>query len=327
MILEDVFGSTRNPNAALRKELAERCGMRERSVQIWFQNRRARSRPPGLRRKNNPQQLLFLNSTSTAATHSPTTPTSAISMATPTSAIPTPSSTTSLLFPPPISTLSSHHHTISSFPSSTPTSAYLPSPSASILPLSATSSMGLLTPYSSHPLNPLPVHTTLPTHMTTPSTPIHHLPITSLSCGTWRRTLDPNRRDLLAGANLSSRCLQFVIDCNNTGFRVEIPFDSILHINSIPSPSADELHLSIDLAYPPNFCMQVDAPQSKIWIRCSDFTEGGQGSSILFIGSADPEMPFSTLWRARSKGIIIYLSSRMGFWRVPWLLLHQKGYP
>lgn len=41
-ILEDTFAVNVSPNGKLRKQLAERLKMNERSIQIWFQNRRAK---------------------------------------------------------------------------------------------------------------------------------------------------------------------------------------------------------------------------------------------------------------------------------------------
>lgn len=41
-ILEDTFAANTSPNSKMREYLAERVGMSERSIQIWFQNRRAK---------------------------------------------------------------------------------------------------------------------------------------------------------------------------------------------------------------------------------------------------------------------------------------------
>ncbi|KAL1924943.1 uncharacterized protein VTP21DRAFT_4597 [Calcarisporiella thermophila] len=43
-VLEDVFATNSSPNSKIREMLAERLGMSERSVQIWFQNRRAKNK-------------------------------------------------------------------------------------------------------------------------------------------------------------------------------------------------------------------------------------------------------------------------------------------
>ena len=44
VVLEEVFATTRTPNRNLRTQLAEQLGMDPRRVQIWFQNKRARSK-------------------------------------------------------------------------------------------------------------------------------------------------------------------------------------------------------------------------------------------------------------------------------------------
>lgn len=41
-VLEDTFAVNVSPNSKLRKQLAEQLSMSERSIQIWFQNRRAK---------------------------------------------------------------------------------------------------------------------------------------------------------------------------------------------------------------------------------------------------------------------------------------------
>ncbi|CAO3702669.1 unnamed protein product, partial [Rhizopus stolonifer] len=41
-VLEDTFAGNVSPNSKLRKQLADRLQMSERSIQIWFQNRRAK---------------------------------------------------------------------------------------------------------------------------------------------------------------------------------------------------------------------------------------------------------------------------------------------
>ncbi|PHZ14241.1 Homeodomain-like protein, partial [Rhizopus microsporus ATCC 52813] len=41
-VLEGVFAINISPNSKLRRQLAEQLNMNERSVQIWFQNKRAK---------------------------------------------------------------------------------------------------------------------------------------------------------------------------------------------------------------------------------------------------------------------------------------------
>jgi hypothetical protein len=43
-VLEEVFANNTSPNSKFREALAAKLGMSERSIQIWFQNRRAKSK-------------------------------------------------------------------------------------------------------------------------------------------------------------------------------------------------------------------------------------------------------------------------------------------
>ncbi|RKP25225.1 homeobox domain-containing protein, partial [Syncephalis pseudoplumigaleata] len=44
MVLEKAFSSSPSPSSQMRTMIAHQCRMSERSVQIWFQNRRAKAR-------------------------------------------------------------------------------------------------------------------------------------------------------------------------------------------------------------------------------------------------------------------------------------------
>ncbi|KAJ1557923.1 hypothetical protein HK096_004574, partial [Nowakowskiella sp. JEL0078] len=64
-ILETTFVSNPIPNGTLRRDISNKCGMTERSVQIWFQNRRARARINQRRMKetaSNYQESAFFGS-------------------------------------------------------------------------------------------------------------------------------------------------------------------------------------------------------------------------------------------------------------------------
>ncbi|KAJ3410624.1 hypothetical protein HDV05_003545 [Chytridiales sp. JEL 0842] len=63
--MEQVFAVTHHPDAAKRKQLAQSLGMTERSVQIWFQNKRARLRTSE-RRSNYGGSNMFLEPLNTA---------------------------------------------------------------------------------------------------------------------------------------------------------------------------------------------------------------------------------------------------------------------
>ncbi|KAI8050551.1 homeobox domain-containing protein, partial [Syncephalis plumigaleata] len=44
MVLEKAFTDSPSPSSKMRTMIANQCQMTERSVQIWFQNRRAKAR-------------------------------------------------------------------------------------------------------------------------------------------------------------------------------------------------------------------------------------------------------------------------------------------
>ncbi|RGB35062.1 homeobox domain-containing protein, partial [Rhizophagus diaphanus] len=43
-LLEDTFKTNPSPNSKIREALAEKLNMSERTIQIWFQNRRAKKK-------------------------------------------------------------------------------------------------------------------------------------------------------------------------------------------------------------------------------------------------------------------------------------------
>ncbi|PHZ17923.1 homeobox, partial [Rhizopus microsporus ATCC 52813] len=43
-VLQETFVTNTLPDAAMRAQLAQELGVSERTVQIWFQNRRAKAR-------------------------------------------------------------------------------------------------------------------------------------------------------------------------------------------------------------------------------------------------------------------------------------------
>lgn len=64
-VLEDVFSTHQHPNLLLRNQLAVQLGMTPRSVQIWFQNRRAKAR-----------NMEFTSSSSLSSSNQPASPSS-----------------------------------------------------------------------------------------------------------------------------------------------------------------------------------------------------------------------------------------------------------
>ncbi|TPX56452.1 hypothetical protein PhCBS80983_g04534 [Powellomyces hirtus] len=72
-VLEPIFNTNPNPPKSLRQHLAETVGLSERSVQIWFQNRRAKARSTKHARKLK-ESSRILDSESNSSTSDPRTP-------------------------------------------------------------------------------------------------------------------------------------------------------------------------------------------------------------------------------------------------------------
>jgi hypothetical protein len=61
-VLEEVYSTNPSPNGKLREALAGKLGMSERSIQIWFQNRRAKSKLLQRRRSQFQEEMLRMQS-------------------------------------------------------------------------------------------------------------------------------------------------------------------------------------------------------------------------------------------------------------------------
>ncbi|KAF8207560.1 hypothetical protein K438DRAFT_366316 [Mycena galopus ATCC 62051] len=124
--------------------------------------------------------------------------------------------------------------------------------------------------------------------------PVTFIPCSDLSIGSWRRiATDTSQRDLVAYTCEVKRCLTWFIHNSGFGFKMEIPFDTIVDTEfTNASPGSTGL-ASFVLSRPPIFYLE-NSPEDgspRYWKRCTDWTEGHQASHILrhdLIGSAVP---------------------------------------
>ncbi|KAJ6494639.1 hypothetical protein C8R47DRAFT_1213331 [Mycena vitilis] len=124
--------------------------------------------------------------------------------------------------------------------------------------------------------------------------PVTFIPCSDLSIGSWRRiATDTSQRDLVAYTCEAKRCLTWFIYNGGFGFKMEIPFDTIIDTEfTNTSPSATGL-ASFVLSRPPVFYLESSSEDGapRHWKRCTDWTEGHQASHVLrhdLIGSAVP---------------------------------------
>ncbi|TPX71976.1 hypothetical protein CcCBS67573_g06017 [Chytriomyces confervae] len=296
--LDEAFSMNPNPDSATRKLLAVKCGMTPRSVQIWFQNRRARIR---LAERNgaqiNPNDTAALTVINTVSkrgrkqgTYYPKKP----------------DSTNKSSSPKPTTTNTPRRGA----PKYKPTPAVygnqngatggsmdlLPTPPNSIMPPYQNSASSMSSGYPPqqqmfHPQSNAPQAAMSVGHSGPPK--MHVIPIDTLLWGSWRRTLTPLTQtmdptpDLQMHMDPMHRQLYITITSGGGQFRIEIPFDSVSSLTvedrhySTGEGGTDMVVTAVTFGLapvPPRFYMQL--PPNLNWIQCSDFTENSQGTSV-----------------------------------------------
>ncbi|KAG5730053.1 hypothetical protein E4T56_gene5851 [Termitomyces sp. T112] len=121
------------------------------------------------------------------------------------------------------------------------------------------------------------------------------IPCTELTIGSWRRMATmAAKHDLVAYVSDIKRCLIWYIHSDGFGFKMEIPFNTVLETR-LTSVAPESGLASFLLSEPPLFYLENIEPMStdgnpkRHWKRGPDWTEGQQASRILrhdLIGSA-----------------------------------------
>ncbi|KAI0297283.1 hypothetical protein B0F90DRAFT_920085 [Multifurca ochricompacta] len=125
--------------------------------------------------------------------------------------------------------------------------------------------------------------------------PVTIIPCTDLTIGTWRRIATQiSRHDLVAYVCESRNCLIWFIHSSAYGFKMEIPFDTIVQTEFVNAAPGSGL-ASFFLSQPPLFYLEdIMTPPTggrpvRSWKRCADWTEGMQATKVLrhnLVGSA-----------------------------------------
>ncbi|PPQ91012.1 hypothetical protein CVT25_013937 [Psilocybe cyanescens] len=125
--------------------------------------------------------------------------------------------------------------------------------------------------------------------------PVTIIPCTDLAVGSWRRIASASSKyDLVVYVCETKRCLTWFIHSDGYGFKMEIPFDTV--IDTQFQATAPGLGLAVFvLSQPPIFYLEnasaprADGSVARTWKRSSDWTEGHQATQVLrhsLMGSA-----------------------------------------
>ncbi|KAI8335743.1 homeobox domain-containing protein [Chlamydoabsidia padenii] len=261
-VLEDMFAVNVSPNSKVRKQLADQLKMTDRSIQIWFQNRRAKVKHMQKRAQlqmhqanmraqlyHYQQQHYYLQQQYAPhqRAHS-------------------------------LDSYNHHRSTTNSTTTTTTTTTsngFMDQQQRQSVPPSLFSYADII---DSNPDNWSPASTTIdPTHLIAGS-PNLGLSITSLTIGRWHR-LKMQPKDLTCAYQPDHKVLCWHIVDGQHHFKMEIPVANIQQLTYTSLVEQDGLmgELLLDLLQPPLFYMK----HQQDWISCIDFTEHRQASQVL----------------------------------------------
>ncbi|ORX44887.1 hypothetical protein BCR36DRAFT_585991 [Piromyces finnis] len=265
-ILEATFEKNTSPNSKLREVLAEKVHMSERSIQIWFQNRRAKVK--NTQKRN--QQAAFQDQLFKSQFY--------------------------LQYPgggmyggyqpysQPIYQPGMPGKIINRSKSIDATNMYGQSlntvPEGSI----ANPIMGGIGYATAGQTHTHTVQEIAPAPTLTPSVEKNYYNFTNkaLVIGTWRRIFIPGENDSLRCCfSIVDKKIRWIIKEQNIRFKVEFPFSSIGQIVLEPyNNTVSTGKLSINLIKSPTFWMETNGPTNPVWSMSGDFTENQQASKV-----------------------------------------------
>ncbi|KAI8093841.1 uncharacterized protein BX664DRAFT_330718 [Halteromyces radiatus] len=283
------------PDSKMRKHLAQKLQMPERSIQIWFQNRRAKvkmlQRRALLREEQEVARAkLYAEAASQqhhTTTHSPYWygPTSLSGFP------PPPPPPPSSIFPPqtklPIQRAWSTDPTRSSF--IRPYHSIYNNNNNNNISGEMKESFYHMSPSPTpHPMVDLE-NDTFKSFQDTPTTFIENnltpsdvttgiINANAVTIGTWHR-MKMNQQDLLCCFQLSERTFEWHIRDSNYHFKMVISFDLVQSLDITLLDNGIFAQMDMELTEPPLFFMEN--MDDLTWIQCSDFTEGMQATCHL----------------------------------------------
>ncbi|KAG1455104.1 hypothetical protein G6F56_007149 [Rhizopus delemar] len=288
-VLEDTFAINVSPNSKLRKQLAEQLEMSERSIQIWFQNRRAKVKHMQKRAQMQMHQAsiraqLYGQYGNYYPQNSRAQSVDAVQHYS--SLMPPPPP------PPPVNQFNPMFHPLSrqsmppcdfglNFPEYIHGPSLSPSPSLkpTLIPsvLSSTDPKSMVSTEEMW-LSSSPDSITVDPSNLSKSNQEEpkdlYLSATALTIGTWHR-LKMGETDLVCVYRPDTRIFAWHILDGGCHFKMEVSQDALSSIEY--DENTGQVHF--DISEPPLFYME--SKDTKVWVQCSDFTEGKQASRFF----------------------------------------------
>jgi regulatory protein PHO2 len=144
------------------------------------------------------------------------------------------------------------------------------------------------------------------------------IPCNDLTIGTWRRIgSSTGNHELVAYVCDAKRCITWFIQSYGYGFKMEIPFDTIVNTEFQNAKPGSGLVI-FELSRPPVFYLEtVSSPRAdgtvvRAWKSCGDWTENQQATAVMhhqLIGSAVQLTHVLRILRANAPGSDIHLHS------------------
>ncbi|ORX58792.1 homeobox-domain-containing protein [Hesseltinella vesiculosa] len=280
-ILEDTFSVSATPDSKMRKILAQKLQMPERSIQIWFQNRRAKVKLL--------QRRALLREEQDAA-RAKMYADAASSMANPSHPYPH-GFHGSMPPPPPYWYTSSKSISPTSTPMAMMDYQKIPidrcwSSEPMYAPSMYNAASIMTAPYSYMSPSPSPAVDDLHVLGLSSSMPPEDVKELSgcinanaITIGTWHR-MKINQQDLQCCFQLAERTFEWHIRDSSYHFKMVVPFDTIACLDISILENGIFAQMDIDLTEPPLFFMET-MDDHPTWIQCSDFTEGMQATCQL----------------------------------------------
>ncbi|KAL0083763.1 hypothetical protein J3Q64DRAFT_1641798 [Phycomyces blakesleeanus] len=263
-LLEKTFSINPSPNNRMREQMSKELAMSERSIQIWFQNRRAKQQQLQQQQQQLQQQQQQHQQT---LMHDMMSPTDAYGSLLPATYMPstTPNNTT---------------------PTTTPTTTM-------------NMNTGSAPPFSLANMPPPPPPPPMPSGLTT-NVLSNHIPhvlsAETLQIGSWKR-MRLGSEDLVCSVDPKRQKVVWCICDGQTRFKLEFGTNMVRKIRLVPHQEQfGWARLELHLIKPESIAFYMQGPARHTWTQCRDFTQDKQATAMSLHLLEGPAVKLQAEW-------------------------------